>query len=531
MSFLMASSKCDIVTKSLLRNSADLPSDELRKFCLGLTDWCPCCIKGMAEKENCNDAPAPCVPQTRSKSLSLKRPKTNPVHTTLKKTKEFDERFSFDVTTDDLTAFQKGECPANTAKSTDWVFRNFELWRTARNERYSTEQCPANILQFTDRGKLCEWLCKFISETRKSDGAEYTPRSLYLLLSEIQRKIRSYHPEEEINIFQEPIFKPLKNVCNSVFKRLHAKGIGTEMKATPALSDIEEAKFWDTGVIGTADPTALLHAVFFYNGKNFCLRGGVEHRKLKISQLKRDKSVISGKEVNEYVYTEYGSKNNQGGFSSLNLSNKIVHQYEVDSERCHVKILDLYLQKLPSDAKEKDVFYLRPLPTVPSDPSQPWFTSTPVGKNTLNNMMKQMCQNAGISQQFTNHSLRAFGATKLFQAGVSEKLIQQRTGHRSVEALRQYERTSSAQLLDVSNAMSNVTNCNSHSISESCNPLPSTKEKQEQQPAIVFNGCTFTGCAVALSGPSTSYYKEIPFEEVNVSETLKGIKYGDIFDD
>ena len=81
--------------------------------------------------------------------------------------------------------------------------------------------------------------------------------------------------------------------------------------------------------------------------------------------------------------------------------------------------------------------------------------------------------------------------------------------------------------------MSSATDYSSQGTSEICNPSPSTKEKQpQQQPAIVFNGCTFTGCAVALSGPATSNYKERPFEEeVNVNETLKGITYHDIFDD
>ena len=37
---------------------------------------------------------------------------------------------------------------------------------------------------------------------------------------------------------------------------------------------------------------------------------------------------------------------------------------------------------------------------------------------------------------FANHSLRAYGETTLFQSGVSEKLIQQRTGHRLIDALR-----------------------------------------------------------------------------------------------
>ena len=57
-------------------------------------------------------------------------------------------------------------------------------------------------------------------------------------------------------------------------------------------------------------------------------------------------------------------------------------------------------------------------------------------------MIKNMCRDAGISGKKTNHSLRATGTTEMFQAQVPEKIIQERTGHRSVAALRTYERTS-----------------------------------------------------------------------------------------
>jgi len=69
-----------------------------------------------------------------------------------------------------------------------------------------------------------------------------------------------------------------------------------------------------------------------------------------------------------------------------------VHQHKIDSERCHVKLLDLYFKKLPHDAKEKDVFFLRQLSATSSDLSQSWFMSTSVGKNILDNMLKQMCE-------------------------------------------------------------------------------------------------------------------------------------------
>ena len=38
-------------------------------------------------------------------------------------------------------------------------------------------------------------------------------------------------------------------------------------------------------------------------------------------------------------------------------------------------------------------------------------------------------------KKYTNHSLRATGATTLFDAGVLEAIIQKRSGHRSTKAL------------------------------------------------------------------------------------------------
>jgi len=125
----------------------------------------------------------------------------------------------------------------------------------------------------------------------------------------------------------------------------------------------------------------------------------------------------------------------------------------------------------------------------------------PVGKNTLGAMTKKMCINAGL-QKYTNHSLRAYGTSTLFQANVPEKLIQQRTGHRSVEALCQYERTSSAQLLDVSNIMAGAVNNHSSvglvagntPVSSSVSPTATTS------PTFILSGCTFIGCSIAFSG-------------------------------
>ena len=63
--------------------------------------------------------------------------------------------------------------------------------------------------------------------------------------------------------------------------------------------------------------------------------------------------------------------------------------------------------------------------------------------------MEVMCREAGIHEKKANHSLRATGASVLFNAGVPEKLIRDVTGHRS-NALQLYERPTIQQKQSVS---------------------------------------------------------------------------------
>uniref|UniRef100_A0A1I8GBN5 RNB domain-containing protein n=1 Tax=Macrostomum lignano TaxID=282301 RepID=A0A1I8GBN5_9PLAT len=87
-------------------------------------------------------------------------------------------------------------------------------------------------------------------------------------------------------------------------------------------------------------------------------------------------------------------------------------------------------------------FYLQPLANL----GVKWFSNRPIGKNTLCKFMREMCTEAGINGRVTNHSLRATCATRLYHANVDEQLIMERTGHRSLSALRCYKRTSDVQI-------------------------------------------------------------------------------------
>ncbi len=67
--------------------------------------------------------------------------------------------------------------------------------------------------------------------------------------------------------------------------------------------------------------------------------------------------------------------------------------------------------------------------------------------------MKNMCDKAGIPGFFSNHSGKRTCATALYQAGVPEQEIMERTGHRSIESVRKYKRPSEEMLRDISNAL------------------------------------------------------------------------------
>ena len=114
-------------------------------------------------------------------------------------------------------------------------------------------------------------------------------------------------------------------------------------------------------------------------------------------------------------------------------------------------ILDTYLGKVSPQAIVKDNFYVQPAAVF--DICKPWFTARPIGKNSLGKMVKEICLDAGISGHKTNHSLCATGVSDLFQAGVPEKIIKERSGHLSTDGLRQYQRTTTEQEENVSKVL------------------------------------------------------------------------------
>ena len=366
-------------------------------------------------------------------------------------------RFNTVSTNSEIEEISKGYVPVNTKRNTSWSMKVFSEWRSARD---GDEKCPSDLFENPTTGY---WLPRFINEVRRTDGEPYPPRTINQILAGLQRYMldNNYCVPKFLD-WKNSQFRPIHGACDYVYHTLHSQGVGTSVQSTPVITDDEEAQLWSTGVLGTEQPLQLLRAVFYYVGKRFCVRGGEEQRKLGPSQF------IRSHNPDCFTFVEHGSKNRSGTSNELHLKNKVVPCPALPEERpqCLVFLMDLYLSKLPKFAFDADILYLRPKRKASSDLNEAWFDNAAVGKNKLATIVKDMCAEAGIARK-TNHSLRATGATTMFQNSVPERVIQKVTGHRSLEALREYERVSIDQHKQVSKIlMTNVKKTESVSASE-----------------------------------------------------------------
>ena len=178
------------------------------------------------------------------------------------------------------------------------------------------------------------------------------------------------------------------------------------------------------------------------NGLNFALRSGKEHRELRSDPCQ----ITLHERPGAHPYLEYVEdmfKNRSGGLKGQKVQPKVVqhHNNPSNPERCFVELFKLYQSLCPPD-RPKDAFYFKPLakPTPTC-----WFSSKPIGYNKLEGTVSHLCKEAGIPGFRTNHSLRATAATRLYNAGVDEQQVMERTGHRSLDGVRSYKHTSMQQ--------------------------------------------------------------------------------------
>ena len=329
------------------------------------------------------------------------------------------------------------------------------------------------------------WLTLFVLEVRKQNGTEYPPNTLHHIVCGIMRYLRQNGMN--IDFYQDPEFADFRQSLDAEMKRLQGSGLGSQKNQAAPLTEQNEEKLWQVGVLGAHNPQALLNTMIYMNGLYFALPSGDEHRQLRHNPC-QIQLVECPNERSYLEYTEDISKNHQGGLKGHNQKPKVVKQFAnlENPERCFVKLFKLYRQRCPVK-RHDDAFYLTPL----RDPKgQCWYSNTLLGHNKLRNTVANMCKQAGIQGYFTNHSLRTIAATRLYHAGIDEQLVMERTGHCNLEGIRSYKRTSKQQCETISDILNCKKICVNHNEAENTSvPLSSSSH-------INFN---FTSCGGTIN--------------------------------
>ena len=373
--------------------------------------------------------------------------------------------FASPKTGEEVEQARKNAMPKKTQDDTKYCVGIWNEWRQHK-ELYDGNIIPA--VDELNPAALAKLLSHFTLEVRKKNGDEFPPNSLHHIICGIQRYLRM-NGKPAIDFFNDPTFADFKMNLDAEMKRLQKKGLGSTKRQAEPLSIEEEELLWSKGLLGSETPQALVDTILYMNGLYFALRSGEEHRQLRFSPCQIELVERTGQRP-FLRYTEDISKNHPGGLKGRKTKPKIVTHYANVSnpERCFVRLFKMYSSLCPP-GRPMDAFYLLPLPKPRPDC---WFSTKPIGRNTLDRTVARLCQKAGIPGYRTNHSLRATTATRLYQAGVDEHFVMERTGHRSLEGVRSYKRTSMAQQENLSDILNSGAGSSvSHRDQEDANNL------------------------------------------------------------
>ena len=220
-------------------------------------------------------------------------------------------------------------------------------------------------------------------------------------------------------------------------KRLQLKGAGSQKKQAEILTEDEEEMIWSKGFLGVSSPQSLLDTMVFYNGLYFALRSGKEHRQLRSHPCQI--TLIEHPGEKAYLkYVEDISKNRQGGIKGRNIKPKeVIHH--ANTQRCFVRLFKLYQQLVPEN-KPAHAFYLQPLKKH--------------GFQTNHWDTRHLAQLLFVSVNLLEFpDLTFFESHSSDKSGVDEQLVMERTGHRSLDGVRNYKRTSNAQCEELSDTL------------------------------------------------------------------------------
>ena len=260
-----------------------------------------------------------------------------------------ENRFANPISEVEIQAKIGDAVPKSTKYKEKWAVNLFENWRQQRNERdgntggFIAVNILHNSLEVMSDEELNRSLALFVCEVRKANGSKYPPNTLHGMVASIQHYLKG--KKRIVRLFNDDKFSFLRDALDAMMKESASDGLGLTKKQGEIITLDEEEQLWSKGVLGDSSPQQLLDTLIYLFGIHFALRGGSEHRRLRLenSQIVKGKDKRTGLEYLEY--REDISKTNAGGLKDRKIRGKITRAYEnrADKKRCIVRLYDKYI--------------------------------------------------------------------------------------------------------------------------------------------------------------------------------------------
>ena len=215
-------------------------------------------------------------------------------------------------------------------------------------------------------------------------------------------------------------------------------------RAEPLERD-EEELLWSSGMMGDHSPYALQCALWYLTSKFCGFRASDESRKLKWGDLQLK---YEGEEP-VLVYRERQTKTRTGDTDDTRKKIPKLHLNKEHPERCPILLHDAFRSKRPAEMMSEDSPFYLTINSPGWERGGNWFRNQAMGKHTLIDFMKTMCQNVGISGRKTNHSVRKTTITQLMQSNTPPTFVQTVSGHKNVNSLLNYATPSKSQEMEM----------------------------------------------------------------------------------
>ena len=336
--------------------------------------------------------------------------------------------------------FKDASTSIRTKKSTEVWVRVFSSWAEAR------EKNP-DLLSYTSPDELNRILEQFYAEIRKKNGDQYEPACLRVMMAALDRHLQS--GGRSFSICRDKEFRSSRSVLEGIARQLRQSGKGNLPNRARSLTNDEIDQLWNSGVLGTHNPRALINTVFITTCMGFAMRGREKHHEMKMEDFTFERD----NKGNKYINYRYGnSKTNPSGlnFKPRKISGRL---YENGGDRCPFRIFQELVKHRPIDMKATGPLYLAVIDRPRSDV---WFKKTPMGVHKIHNLVKEMtktCPALNLNKKITNHSIRKTAVRRLRENGFQKAEIKNVTGHASEAGLDAYDSGDDDELMDMSTTL------------------------------------------------------------------------------